>query len=104
MYLLLQAEDGSWGLPQQPWAPPARARQGLQALIAASCGDDLQAHQVGNAPAAHLGDVFVWRFQHVQGEVVPPAGTHAWLTKQELAERLGGPLGALALQVCDTLP
>ena len=54
--------------------------------------------------AAHLGELFVWRFQHVQGEVVPAAGTHAWLTKQELSERLGGPLGALALQVCDTLP
>ena len=67
--MLLQAEDGSWGLPQQPWAPPARAREGLQALLAASCGDDLKAHQVGNAPAAHLGDVFLWRFQHVQGEV-----------------------------------
>ena len=50
MYLLLQAEDGSWGLPQQPWAPPARARDGLQALIAASCGDELQTHQVGNTP------------------------------------------------------
>ena len=60
--------------------------------------------QVGNAPAAHLGELFVWRFQHVKGEVAPPAGAHAWLTKQELAERIGGPLGALALQLCDTLP
>ena len=46
VYLALQAEDGSWGLPQQPWAPPTRARDGLQALIAASCGDELEAHQV----------------------------------------------------------
>eukprot|EP00964_Phaeocystis_antarctica_P107629 scaffold72311_cov68-Phaeocystis_antarctica.AAC.2 len=60
VYLLLQAEDGSWGLPQQPWAPPARARDGLQALIAASCGDELQTHQVGNTPVRSHGRNVPW--------------------------------------------
>lgn len=113
VYLLLQGEDGSWSLPQRPWAPPERARDGLRELIAASCGEDLQVHQVGNAPLAHLqreqDTIFVWRFQHVEGEVAAPdpeggaTHTHAWLTKDELAERIGGPLGAIAREACGTL-
>ena len=46
----------------------------------------------------------MWRLQHVKGDVLPPLGTHAWLTKLELAERIEGPLGNLALQICETLP
>ena len=105
LYLLLQGEDGSWAFPERAWQPPEPARDGLRELIAESCGDALDAHQVGNAPVAHLerdaDSVFFWRFQYVQGEMNPQEGTqHAWLTKDELSERLGGPLGELATKMC----
>ena len=100
-----EGEDGSWAFPERAWQPPERARDGLRELIAESCGDALDAHQVGNAPVAHLerdaDSVFFWRFQYVQGEMKPQEGTqHAWLTKDELSERLGGPLGELATKMC----
>ena len=63
---------------------------------------------MGNAPVAHLeredATTFFWRFQYVQGHVDAPAGRHAWLTKEELAERLGGPLGALTQEMCGPMP
>ena len=61
--------------------------------MASSCGSALDLSWVGNAPLAHLelpGErTFWWKAQLLGGEVVPAAGVDfAWLTKEELDERL----------------
>ena len=65
----------------------------------------LETYFVGHAPAGHLvlpgGPTFFFhRAQLITGTpAAAGGGTHAWLTKAELAERLGGgALGALLLK------
>ena len=102
----MRDSDGPWRFPQREWAgPPERARDGLQAAIEATCGDALAVHQMGNAPLGHLGGpagkLFVWRFLYVSGQVDAADGLeYAWLTKEELTERVDGELGELARLVC----
>ena len=66
-----------------------RARDGLQAAIADACGESLGVHQMGNAPLGHMevadDTLFLWRFQHVSGDVdAEESGVdYAWLTKEE---------------------
>ena len=109
LYLLVrQSPDGPWHFPQRAWAGPSeRARDGLQAAIADACGESLGVHQMGNAPLGHMevadDTLFLWRFQHVSGDVdAEESGVdYAWLTKEELAERLDPRVGSeFARMVC----
>ena len=105
VYLAVRV-NGHWQLPAEAWRSPESAREGLRRVLSAQCGDDLSAHQMGNAPLAHLalesGDtLFLWRHMYVSGEVeVRDGDAHAWLTKEELAERLGAQIGPLTATAC----
>ena len=62
---------------------------------------------MGNAPLGHMevadDTLFLWRFQHVSGDVdAEESGVdYAWLTKEELAERLDPRVGSeFARMVC----
>ena len=103
LYLLVRdGPNGPWRFPQREWAgPPERARDGLQSAIEATCGEALSVHQMGNAPLGHLpaSNLFVWRFLYVAGHVDDDL-EHAWLTRDELTERVDGELGELAKLVC----
>ena len=106
LYLLVRDGDGPWRFPQREWAgPPERARDGLQSAIEAACGESLALHQVGNAPLGHLsrptGTLFLWRFLYVSGQVDAATGLeYAWLTKDELRERVDSELGGIAQLCC----
>ena len=113
LYLLVRDVDGTWRFPQRVWeGTPESARDGLQAAIEAECGESLAVHQVGNAPLGHLevsgGDatLFLWRFLYVSGQVDPEWSglQHAWLTKDELAERVDADLGELTKLACGPFP
>jgi hypothetical protein len=120
LYLLVRRGDGPWHFPQREWAgPPEHARDGLQAAIEASCGGALALHQLGNAPLGHLetkkggadddasvpSSIFLWRFLYLSGAVEPAPGVeYAWLTKEELAERVDAQLGEFAALVCGPFP
>ena len=101
LYLLVQV-DGRWRFPQQTWQPPESAQSGLIRAVTAECGDSLATHQMGNAPMGHreLGSgekLFLWRHLYVSGEVrVPDGADYAWLTKEELAERIDDELAPMA--------
>eukprot|EP00308_Calcidiscus_leptoporus_P023039 CAMPEP_0119364922 /NCGR_PEP_ID=MMETSP1334-20130426/11843_1 /TAXON_ID=127549 /ORGANISM="Calcidiscus leptoporus, Strain RCC1130" /LENGTH=177 /DNA_ID=CAMNT_0007380751 /DNA_START=205 /DNA_END=738 /DNA_ORIENTATION=- len=114
LYLLLRI-DGEWQLPQTQWASErgagesgASAREEVAVAVAARCGEELQLHWMGNAPIAHLATAdtpatFFWRLQHFGGAVHPTAEVedYGWLTKEELAERLGaGELSQLVVEMC----
>ena len=105
LYLLVY-EDGRWQFPQQEWQAPESARGGLRRVIAASCGDGLETHQMGNAPIGHLpllsGDtLFLWRHLYVSGDVSVPEGLdYAWLTRDELVELVDEDLGELSAVAC----
>jgi hypothetical protein len=110
LYLLVHA-DGQWQLPQQEWRPPETARDGLRRAIETSCGTDLAVHAMGNAPLGHMqlegGEkLFLWRYLHVSGDVDAPEGVdYAWVTKDELAERVSVEgFGELATVVCGPYP
>ena len=105
VYLAVRV-DGRWQLPAEAWRAPETARDGLRRALSAQCGDGLSAHQMGNAPLAHValesGDtLFLWRHLYVSGEVeVREGDAHAWLTKDELAHRLGDDLGPITATAC----
>jgi len=84
-------------------------RECLLQVIAAACGEELQLHWMGNSPMAHFPEpekgqpsLFFWRIQNVRGAVELAASVedYCWLTKEELAARLGGDLGVLVLEMC----
>lgn len=111
LYLLVRRGDGPWQFPQREWAgPPERARDGLEAAIGAACGEALSVHQLGNAPLGHLerpsgGTLFLWRFLYVAGEVDAADGLqHAWLTKEELTQRVDAELCEFSAHVCGPHP
>ena len=94
LFLLLRV-DGEWRFPQARWAAPASAQECLEEEVSASCGEALELSWVGHAPLAHLEQpgerTFWWKAQLLGGEVVPAAGIDfAWLTREELDERLAG--------------
>lgn len=108
VYLLVRVGD-VWQLPQREWAgPPETAREALAAALEASCGAELNLHPMGNAPLGHLPDsapdstLFVWRYQHVSGQVTKTSAIdeYAWLTKDEIVERVADPLGAFCKDIC----
>jgi hypothetical protein len=108
LYLLVRTGD-EWQLPQREWAgAPQTAREALEAAVVANCGSELKLHAMGNAPLGHLPDdagsstLFVWRYLHVSGQVVKTTDIdeYAWLTKDELCERVAQPLGALCRDIC----
>lgn len=113
VYLVVRDSDGTWRLPQRAWAgPPESARDGLLSAITNECGESLNAHQMGNAPLGHLAlaggekTLFVWRFLHVSGQADPEWSglQHAWLTKEELAQRVDADLGELSHLICGPFP
>ena len=110
-YLLVRIGD-EWRFPQGVWSDPEqKMRVGLSEALEASCGDELKLHPMGNAPLGHLtvegsdSTLFVWRYLHVAGQVnlSDSIDDFAWLTKEELVERLGGAegtLGGFAAKIC----
>lgn len=105
VYLLTRGAGGEWGFPQREWAAPATVRDGLTAAVLEACGEELEVHQMGNAPLAHReladGSVFYWRMLHVAGGVETAEGTeHAWLTKEEILQRLDPEMQVLAEFLC----
>ena len=104
------AGNADWHLPaalhegEEPMR--AAAERALAAAAAPAPGSaPLETYFVGHAPAGHLvlpgGPTFFFhRAQLITGTpAAAGGGTHAWLTKAELAERLGGgALGALLLK------
>ncbi len=117
LYLLLRV-DGVWRFPQLHWPPQPSAgdapvpsmRDAILGELSASCGDEMKCHWMGNAPAAHLEGgaetTFFWKVQLLHGEPQTADGvSHAWLTKEELAERLGGgDKSAFVLEMCGPFP
>ena len=107
LYLLMQDSSGQWSLPQQEWrGPPESARDGVRRAVEAACGEALSIHQMGNAPLGHLPSedgattTFLWRCLYVSGQVAAPAGgDFAWVTRDELVERVDAPLGELSAMV-----
>ena len=105
---------------QVTWPPAANAelpmpsvRECLLQAVTSACGEELQLHWMGNAPMAHFPEpdegaptLFFWRIQNVRGAVKLAAGVddYCWLTKEEIAERLGGDLGVLVLEMCGPSP
>ena len=83
---------------------------GLSAALEAACGDELTVHPMGNAPLSHMDldstrRLFLWRYLYVSGEVqASGTGDYAWLTKDEIAERLGGEVGELMKLACGPFP
>lgn len=63
-------------------------------------------HPAGNAPIAHLpadgGTTFYWRMLYVSGGVAPGEAVeeYAWLTRDEMAQRLEPAAAALAAEMC----
>jgi hypothetical protein len=110
LYLLVKV-DGRWQLPQDAWAAPEAARDGLRRVITARCGEDLATHQMGNAPLGHVdvaGGVdalFLWRHLYVSGDVrVGEGEDYAWVTKDELVEYVDDDLAQIAPIVCGPFP
>ena len=108
LYLLVQV-DGQWELPQMEWQPPESARDGLRRAIEARCGGELNVHQMGNAPLGHVElsggtRLFLWRFLYVSGDVVSPGDDYAWVTQQELAERVDDNMSQLTNVVTGPYP
>lgn len=104
LYLLVQV-DGRWQFPQATWAPPEGALDGVLRGVEASCGSELQTHRMGNAPLGHAtagdGTTFFYKLMHVAGDVQPADGTDfAWLTKEELGEKLDPEIRELAKTMC----
>ena len=108
LYLLV-CVDGAWQFPSGLWEPPALAQPSLQDLISQRCGDDLTLHPVGYAPVAHQeleqGAVFYWKLLHVAGSVEPSEGVdYAWLTKDEIVDRLDPATAELASEMLGPFP
>ena len=87
LYLVLRNGD-SWSLPRVEWTPDSPpVVESLGGHVAATCGEDMKFHWMGNAPIAHFpqGDLttFYWRLQLISGDVVLGDGLDgfAWLTK-----------------------
>jgi hypothetical protein len=105
LYLLVQ-RDGAWGFPQGAWEPRESARDGLRRAVVASCGEELDTHQMGNAPVGHLplssGDtLFLWRHLYVAGDVDAEAQReYVWVTKDELSDYLEPELLSFATVAC----
>ena len=108
LYLLVRDGAGQWSLPQQEWrGPPETARAGVQRAVETACGASLAVHQMGNAPLAHLpsedgsSTLFIWRCLYVGGQVdAPGSSDYAWVTRDELLERVDAPLKELAATAC----
>ena len=109
LYLLLKV-DGAWRFPQVDYTPgeSTSARDLIMQKLMEVCGSGVVLRWMGNAPAAHYeqksgsGTLFLYKVQVLSGGL--SGVEHAWLTKEELADRLGGEFGAFAMEVCGPFP
>ena len=102
-----EAPRASWQLPHSAWQPPELARDGLRRALEGSCGEALGVHPMSHAPLGHVplaggATLFLWRYLHVSGRVDAADGVddYAWLTREELSQRVDAPLAELAEVVC----
>ena len=110
LYLVV-CVDGTWQFPQAAWSSGQTAHACVMQGVARRCGSTMTLHALGNAPIAHLeladdAKVFYYRLLLTDGDVELGDGVsdHAWLTKDELGERLDPATSALAADFTGPYP
>ena len=103
--------DGTWQFPQAAWSSGQTAHACVMQGVTHRCGSAMTLYPLGNAPIAHLelakdAKVFYYRLLLTDGDVELGEGVteHAWLTKDELGERLDPATAALAADFIGPFP